>query len=156
MSRITPRIPTLLSAALLLCVSCGRTEETTVAPAKTPTKAQPAKTHSHGERPMGSIQMENLTVGLMQGHGGLKAGATSHLQVKLPYTDGGATTVHAWLGGPQRPRASAGKGEFDAGRGVYDVHANAPAVITADTKWWIEVQRPDGTKVTGSATPLFD
>ena len=38
----------------------------------------------------------------------------------------------------------------------YDVHAMAPDPLPADTMWWIEVEKPDGTKAVGSAKPILE
>ncbi|MDA0989386.1 MAG: hypothetical protein O3A51_01370 [Verrucomicrobia bacterium] len=106
------------------------------------------------------VELKPTTVGdvqirLAQGHGALKAGGESHLVIKLPYTDRGATTVRAWIGSEDRTQSYVGKGDYNNHADVYDIHAMAPSSLDGNTRWWVEIVKPDGYKAIGSATPLF-
>jgi hypothetical protein len=90
---------------------------------------------------------------LAQGHGAVAAGKEGHLVVKLPYNDGGATIVRAWIGTEDRTLSYVGKGQYAPSHDDYDVHATAPDPLPAETQWWIEIEQPDGTKLVGSAQP---
>ena len=96
-----------------------------------------------------------MQVDLAQGHGAIAAGKEGHLVVKLPYNDKGATIVRAWIGGPDRTMSIVGIGEYAPSHDDYDIHAMAPDPLPKATMWWIEIEKPDGTKVVGSAKPLM-
>ena len=100
---------------------------------------------------VGSLELE-----LAQGHGPVTAGGEAHLVVKLPYSDGGATTVRAWIGTRDRTLSYVGKGEYAASHDDYDVHATAPDPLPEPPLWWIEVERPDGSAELGSAAPILE
>jgi hypothetical protein len=110
--------------------------------------------HAHDEVPLGSVTIGDLMVELAQGHGRVEAGKESHLVVKLPHNDNGATTVRAWIGTEDRTFSLVGKGAYAPSHDDYDVHAVAPDPLPDDAKWWIEIEHPDGTKVVGSARLL--
>ncbi len=112
--------------------------------------------HAHDETSLGAVSIGDMQVELAQGHGAVAPGAEGHLVVKLPYSDDGATIVRAWIGGEDRTLSFVGKGEYAASHDDYDIHAIAPDPLPANTMWWIEVEKPDGTKVVGSATPIMN
>lgn len=112
--------------------------------------------HDHDEVSLGSAEIGDLTVELAQGHGPVTAGKESHLAVKLPYSDAGATTVRAWLGSEDRTLSLVGKAEYAAAQDDYDLHATAPDPLPDGVRWWIEIERPDGSRLLGSAEPIFD
>lgn len=113
--------------------------------------------HEHGEEvALPPATIGDLTVQLAQGHGGVKPGQESHLVVKLPYTDSGASIVRAWIGTEDRTLSTVGKGEYAASHDDYDIHAVAPDPLPENTLWWIEIEKPDGTKVLGSAAPNME
>ena len=109
--------------------------------------------HDHDEASLGTATIGDMQVECWQGHGVLAAGAESHLVLKLPHNDQGATVVRAWLGTEDRLKAMVGKGEYAPSHDDYDIHAEAPSPLAADTMWWIEVTKPDGTKAVGSIAP---
>ena len=76
--------------------------------------------------------------------------------VKLPYNDKGATVVRAWIGTEDRTLSLVGKGGYAPSHDDYDVHAIAPDPLPDNVMWWIEIQKPDGTKLVGSIKPLLD
>ncbi|MHC4892445.1 MAG: hypothetical protein ACYTFV_03585 [Planctomycetota bacterium] len=115
-----------------------------------------ANEHDHDEVPLGSVEIGDLTVELAQGHGGIAAGKESHLVVKLPYADAGATAVRAWIGTEDRTLSLVGKAEYAAAHDDYDLHATAPDPLPEGAQWWIEIERPDGTRALGSAVPILD
>ena len=100
--------------------------------------------------------IDGMTIELAQSHGALKGGEEGHLVVKLPYNDSGATVVRAWIGTEDRTMSFVGKGEYAPSHDDYDIHAMAPDPLPANTMWWIEIEKPDGSKVVGSATPLTE
>lgn len=154
-------LPAIL--ALLLPVACGGSEEP---PAQGATSAGPTPEepptesgegeHDHAEDPLGTIQVGDLAVELAQGHGGVVAGKESHLVVELPYSDSGATIVRAWIGTEDRTFSLVGMGEYAPSHDDYDVHATAPDPLPENAMWWVEIERPDGTKLVGSAKPLME
>lgn len=109
--------------------------------------------HEHEEVSIGSATVGEWTVKLAQGHGPVTAGEESHLVVVLPFKDDGATTVRAWIGSADRNASFVGKGDYAPSHDDYDIHATAPDPLPQDVKWWIEIERPDGKKATGSAQP---
>ena len=111
--------------------------------------------HEHEEVSIPSTKVGEWTVQLKQGHGSVSAGEEGHLVVVLPFNDGGATTVRAWLGSADRTLSYVGKGEYAPSHDDYDIHAEAPDPLPDDVQWWIEIERPDGTKATGSAQPIL-
>ena len=111
--------------------------------------------HAHAEDDLGTAMIGDLEVQLAQGHGAVEAGKEGHLVVKLPYSDNGATIVRAWIGTEDRTLSLVGKGTYAPSHDDYDVHATAPDPLPDNVMWWIEVQKPDGTKSVGSAKPLM-
>lgn len=112
--------------------------------------------HAHDEVPLDAAMIGGLTVQLAQGHGAVEPGKESHLVVKLPYSDNGATIVRAWIGTEDRTLSFVGKGEYAPSHDDYDIHAMAPDPLPENTMWWIEVEKPDGTKGVGSAKPIME
>lgn len=112
--------------------------------------------HAHDEVSLGKVTIGEMEVELAQGHGRLEAGKEGHLVVKLPYNDNGATVVRAWIGTDDRTMSLVGKGEYAPSHDDYDIHAVAPDPLPENVMWWIETEKPDGTKVVGSAKPLLD
>lgn len=113
--------------------------------------------HDHGaEFPLPAAIIGDMTVELAQAHGPLRAGEEGHLVIKLPYTDNGATVVRAWIGGEDRTLSFVGRGEYAPSHDDYDIHAMAPDPLPESTMWWIEIEKPDGTKVVGSAAARLE
>ncbi|MEM7309951.1 MAG: hypothetical protein AAF682_24970 [Planctomycetota bacterium] len=112
--------------------------------------------HDHAEHPIGTALLGEHELELAQGHGAVTAGKEAHLVVQLPYSDGGSTTVRAWLGTADRTLSYVGRGEYAKSHDDYDVHATAPDPLPADCRWWIELELPDGTRLVGSAQPLLE
>ncbi|MEM1222402.1 MAG: hypothetical protein AAGH40_06525 [Verrucomicrobiota bacterium] len=107
--------------------------------------------HDHGERVrLGVFNISGVYVEAIQAHGMIKAGAEGHLALKLPYSDQGETVVRAWIGNEDRTLSSVGKGKFSAKYSLYDIHMMAPKPLPEDAKWWVEIEKPDGTKALGS------
>lgn len=105
----------------------------------------------HGEEiALGSTTIGDSTVECWQGHGTVAAGKELHLVVKLPYNDSGATIVRAWIGTEDRLASMVALGQYAPSHDDYDIHAVAPDPLPADAKWWIEIEKPDGTKSVGS------
>jgi hypothetical protein len=111
--------------------------------------------HAHDEVSLGTAAIGDLEVEFAQGHGKVAAGMEGHLVVKLPYNDNGASIVRAWIGTEDRLKSVVGKGEYAPSHDDYDVHAIAPDPLPANAMWWVEVQKPDGTKLVGSVKPLM-
>lgn len=110
--------------------------------------------HDHGkEVSLGSFMAGDLKVEAAQAHGTIEAGKEGHLVIKLPYRDDGATVVRAWIGTEDRTMSTVGKGEYAPSHDDYDIHAMAPSPLPADAKWWVEVEKPDGTTAIGSIAP---
>lgn len=111
---------------------------------------------AHDEVSLGTVEIGDMTVELAQGHGKVEAGKEGHLVVKLPYNDQGETIVRAWIGTSDRTMSQVGKGEYAPSHDDYDVHAMAPTPLPDDVMWWVEIQKPDGTKLVGSTKPVID
>lgn len=112
--------------------------------------------HHDDEVALASATIGEMTVELAQGHGAVEAGKEGHLIVKLPYNDNGATVVRAWIGTEDRTLSMVGRDEYAPSHDDYDIHAMAPNPLPENTMWWIEIEKPDGTKVVGSATPIME
>ncbi|RNC81845.1 MAG: hypothetical protein ED559_08695 [Phycisphaera sp.] len=105
---------------------------------------------------MPTASLGDMTLELAQGHGVLEAGKESHLVVKLPYNDNGETIVRAWIGTEDRTLSMVGKGQYAPSHDDYDIHTVAPIPLPENTMWWIEIEKPDGTKVVGSTNPIIE
>ena len=112
--------------------------------------------HGHDERPLPTAMIGEMSVELAQGHGPITAGQEGHLVIKLPYQDGGSTIVRAWIGTEDRTLSFVGKGVYAPSHDDYDLHAMAPDPLPADVRWWIEIERPDGQRAVGSASPILE
>ena len=112
--------------------------------------------HAHDEAPLPPATIGEMTLELAQGHGAITAGQEGHLVVKLPYSDNGSTIVRAWIGTDDRTLSYVGKGDYAPSHDDYDIHAMAPNPLPENTMWWIEIEKPDGTKIVGSAKPLME
>ena len=113
--------------------------------------------HDHGEEvALDPVTIGDMTLELAQAHGGVAAGKEGHIVIKLPYNDNGATVIRAWLGTEDRTASVVGKGEYAPSHDDYDIHAMAPDPLPENTMWWIEIEKPDGTKVLGSAKPIME
>lgn len=132
----------------------GSTHDNHAAPASD--SAATEEDHAHEEVPLTPATIGDMTVELAQNHGAIKAGQESHLVVKLPYSDNGDTIVRAWIGSEDRTLSFVGKGEYAPDHDDYDVHATAPDPLPENAMWWIEIEKPDGTKLTGSTKPLTE
>lgn len=145
-------IPVMSLSALL--VSCGEKETTTTSPADgNAPAAEEEHDHAHDEVSLGSFTAGDMSIEAAQGHGMIEAGKEGHLIIKLPYKDDGSTVVRAWIGTEDRTMSAVGKGEYAPSHDDYDIHTIAPTPLPADAKWWVEVEKPDGTKVVGSVAP---
>ncbi|MEE8468470.1 MAG: hypothetical protein V3T22_08450 [Planctomycetota bacterium] len=150
-------LPSIVSMALVgVIVSCG---DAVHAPSSGSDAAQAESAaseegHEHAENPLGTITIGDLAVELAQGQAVVVAGEEAHLVVKLPYSDSGSTIVRAWIGTDDRTLSYVGKGEYAPAHDDYDIYATAPDPLPADCLWWIEIEKPDGTKLLGSAQPI--
>jgi len=110
--------------------------------------------HDHGaEVDLGTFKVGELEVTAAQAHGNLEAGKEGHLVIRLPYQDDGGTIVRAWIGSEDRTMSTVGKGEYAPSHGDYDIHTMAPDPLPDGVKWWVELEKPDGTKLVGSIAP---
>lgn len=110
--------------------------------------------HDHGEEvELGVLTAGDMQIAASQSHGNVEAGKEGHLVIKLPHNDAGATVVRAWIGTEDRTLSTVGRGEYAAGHNDYDIHAMAPNPLPEGTMWWVEIEKPDGTKAIGSIAP---
>ena len=155
MKELNISITTLAVAALLAgCDQSGNT--TPPPPAENGTAMHDEEEHEHDEVPLGKFDIGGITVGAGQGHGAVEAGKEGHLVIKLPYQDQGATVLRAWIGIEDRTLSSVGKGEYAASHDDYDIHVVAPDPLPEGTGWWLEIEKPDGTRAVGSFPLLKD
>ncbi len=140
--------------------ACKRTESGEQA-SPTPTSAHPTNDDGHAhddgaetghgdEISIGSATIGGLEVECWQGHGTIAPSKELHLVVKLPYSDSGATTIRAWIGTEDRLASIVAKAEYAASHDDYDVHCEAPSPLPENPMWWIEIEKPDGSKQQGS------
>mgnify|MGYP007011823679 CR=1 FL=1 len=107
--------------------------------------------HDHGEEvSLGTTTIGDYEVECWQAHGEVEPGKEMHLIVKLPFNDNGATVVRAWIGTENRLASFVGRGDYAASHDDYDIHAEAPDPLPENAMWWIELERPDGTRAVGS------
>lgn len=150
---------TALSLALGLALAMNACTETS---SSSDSHAHGDDTHTHAEEshttddmhesiPLGSIMIDNITVELTQNHGVVDPGEEEHLVVKIPQSDPETFTVRAWIGTEDKTRSYVGKGEYSADHGAFDIHIIAPESLDPGAKWWIEIEKPDGSVHTGSA-----
>lgn len=122
--------------------------------------AQPADTghgDDHGiETPLPTATIGDDQVELTQAKGAIQPGKEGILLVKLPYKDNGETIVRAWIGTEDRTRSMVGKGVYAPSHGDYDIHTMAPESLPENVMWWVEIEKPNGTKAVGSTTPLTE
>lgn len=109
--------------------------------------------HAHDEVDLGTFKAGDLEITAAQGHGLVEAGKEGHLVIKLPYKDDGASVVRAWIGTEDRTLSTVGKGEYAPSHDDYDIHAVAPSPLPENVMWWVEVEKPDGSKLIGSIAP---
>ena len=112
--------------------------------------------HEHEEIALGTHDVSGISVEAAQGHGNVEAGKEGHLVIKLPYNDNGESVVRAWIGTEDRTMSAVGKGEYAPSHDDYDIHAVAPDPLPEGAKWWLEIEKPDGTKAVGSIPLLKD
>ena len=143
-------IPAFALSALLIGCSEKKTTTGTAAPAE----ETETNDHAHDEEvSLGTFKAGDIEIEAAQGHGMVEAGNEGHLVIKLPYKDEGATVVRAWIGTEDRTMSAVGKGLYASSHDDYDIHASAPSPLPGDVKWWVEVEKPDGTKQVGSIAP---
>lgn len=111
---------------------------------------EPAGDHAHDETPLGSVTIDGMVVHGAQGHGFVEPGKLGHLVIKLPYSDAGSTIVRAWIGTEDRHLSLVGMGDYAPSHDDFDIHAEAPDPLPSNARWWIEIEKPDGTKAVGS------
>ena len=142
-------IPLKLAApivALLVCASCSKPEK----PAHGESPPEPEIEESQTDS---ADSTDNDTVEVSQGHGKIEAGKEGYLSVKLPFNDKGATVVRAWIGLEDRTQSEVGKTHYAQQSDAYFIHAMAPDPLPEGAQWWVEIEKPDGSK-TVNAYPL--
>lgn len=141
-----------LAALAAFTTGCGRTETRDIPTQTRDTQRDQAHDHDHDhdEYPLGTMTILGMEIEGAQSHGAVEPGKLCHLVIKLPYNDGGQTIVRAWIGTEDRDLYYAGRGEYAASHDDYDIHVEAPDPLPTDARWWIEIERPDGTRGTGS------
>jgi hypothetical protein len=168
---ITPAIASLS----LLLVSCGDKEKAADTETKPDAKAahgdhddhddhddhgdeeEDHADHDHGDEvALGKFDIDGIMVEAAQGHGSVEAGKEGHIIIKLDYKDDGQTVTRAWIGTADRTMSAVGKGEYAPSHDDYDIHANAPDPLPEGAAWWLEIEKPDGTKAVGSIPLLKD
>jgi hypothetical protein len=155
----------IASALLVIIAGCGGSEDNghahthadgTTHTGQAPAEGHAGEDHDHDEVPIGTVAIGDMQVELAQGHGPVRAGHESHLVVKLPYSDNGQTVVRAWIGTQDRTLSYVGRGEYSPSHNDYDIHATAPDPLPEKAKWWIEIEKPSGERVIGSAEPIME
>jgi hypothetical protein len=148
-------IPVMSLAALL--ASCDNKESDSPKDTKPDSSAnKEEEEHAHNEVLLGEFEIGGMMVKAAQDHGSVEPGKEGHLVVTLPYNDEGQTVTRAWIGTEDRTLSTVGKGDYAASHNDYDIHAIAPNPLPEGTKWWLEIEKPDGTKSVGSIPLLKD
>lgn len=154
-SKLPFRLAPLVAALALL--GCG--EPSAPSPkvdraAEVDAASDDADEHGHADDvELGTAIVGDMDVACRQGHGALAAGKEMLLVVKLPAGDAAAHVVRAWIGTEDRLASMVAKGEYAASHGDFDVHVEAPDPLPSDPMWWIEIEKPDGSKAVGSIRP---
>ena len=154
-------VPSWLGLLCLLSISCsdphaGHDHDDQLHPGEEAVREKQglADNDKHDEVSLGTADIDGLPIELAQGHGLITAGQDAELVVKLPYSDKGATTIRAWIGTEDRTLSYVGRGEYESSHDDYAIHATAPDPLPDNPLWWIEIEKPDGTRLLGSAKPL--
>ena len=144
-------------AVAALLTSCGDSEKP-APPSSNDNEAakEEDQGHAHEEVSLGKFDIGGNMLEASQGHGNVEARKEGHLVIKLPYKDEGATVVRAWIGVEDRTLSSVGRGEYASSHDDYDIHTVAPDPLPDGAKWWLEIEKPDGTKAVGSLPLLKD
>ncbi|MEM6333832.1 MAG: hypothetical protein AAF823_10890 [Planctomycetota bacterium] len=145
------RSPVTATSAMLVAVSvalAGCSDSATSGPPPV----------SHAQQHGVEVKLEPATAGdvtleLAQGHGPLTPGGVGHLAIRLPYSDDGQTKIRVWIGGQDSAGTTVADAIYVPPRDYYDVHMPTPDPLPQDALWWIEVEKPDGTKALASAQP---
>ena len=153
----------IITLAAITCggaftTGCGRTETRDVPTQTRDTQRDQAHDHDHDEHPLGTVTILGMEIEGAQSHGAVEPGKLCHLVVKLPYNDSGQTIVRAWIGTEDRDLYYVGRGEYAAAHDDYDIHVEAPDPLPPPelARWWIEIERPDGTRGVGSLPILTE
>lgn len=154
MKKLITFIPMMALAAFLS--GCGDSDKKDTNSEKKETPAKEEEDHAHDEVALGKFDIGGHMVEAAQGHGNVEAGKEGHLVIKLPYKDDGASVTRAWIGSEDRTLSAVGKGEYAPSHDDYDIHSVAPDPLPAGAKWWLEIEKPDGTKAVGSILLLKD
>jgi hypothetical protein len=151
MNKIKNATVSLAVASLLS--ACGNNNQNThqnTASNGSAATAEEEHGHEHTEVPLGAHDISGISVEAAQDHGSVEPAKEGHLVIKLPYNDSGSSTIRAWIGTADRTLSSVGKGEYDSSHDDYDIHAIAPDPLPDNVQWWVEIEKPDGTKSAGS------
>ncbi len=147
-------IPLALGALLVGCGDSGNGSKG--ANGDKPPAKEEEHEHEHEEIALGTFDIDGMSIEAAQSHGEVEAGKEGHLVIKLPYNDNGETVVRVWIGSEDRTLSSVGKGEYAPSHDDYDIHAVAPDPLPEGSMWWLEIEKPDGTKGVGSIPLLKD
>ena len=115
-----------------------------------------SKEDKHEISLLGEFDVAGMPVKAAQGHGSVEAGKESHLAIKLPFEDKGETNVRVWIGVEDRTLSAVGKARYSSSHADYHAHAIAPDPLPEGASWWIEIEKPDGTKHVGPIPFLKD
>ena len=144
-------------ALTALLVGCGRSETRDASPQPQDAQADHGDDHDdddhdheHDEHPLGTVTILDMEIEGAQSHGAVEPGKLCHLVIKLPYNDAGGTVVRAWIGTDDRDLYYVARGDYAASHDDYDIHVEAPDPLPDDARWWIEIEKPDGTLGVGS------
>ena len=143
-------IITLATIGLTACGTKTQTETSKKETSQESAAPEESSDHTHDEVALGTFDIEGISVEAAQGHGAVEPGKEGHLVIKLPYNDQGASTVRVWIGTEDRTMSSVGKGEYAPSHDDYDIHAVAPDPLPEGAQWWVEIEKPEGTKAVGS------
>lgn len=147
---VTAFLSILIAGLLVACNNANTPNNENSNPTTSANHNEEDHDHEHDEVALGTHDIDGIKVEASQGHGHVEPGKEGHLVIKLPYNDNGETTVRTWIGTKDRTLSSVGKGEYAPSHDDYDIHAVAPDPLPGGAKWWVEIEKPDGTKAVGS------
>lgn len=101
------------------------------------------------ERLIGDAPIARMDMYGVQALGPVRPGEPARLWVFLSRDDGGRTMVRAWIGTNRRADFDVVLGRYDAERGGHVIDTVAPDPLPPMAQWFVELQRPDGTRHTG-------
>lgn len=168
MNRLTTTIALTIAFAGLTIAGCGKSSNNNNATPTAKTSSDghdhgPGADHSHDEPTTGAghggaiIELGTATIGVFsvraaRDEGAVKAGGDAPIDVWLEGSDAEVSAVRFWIGTEAGDESIKAKADIEdpAQPNHWHTHAEIPSPMPADSKLWVEIEMPDGSKQTGS------